>query len=342
MKLTGFWIFWRITSYKMAMNRWIPLNVETVDQARTARLARTLHCEIALALGYVCALWTWSARLALDGDLSDLLAGDIAHAAKYSGDDPEAFLSALISCGFIDEATDENGEVKTTISDWGYHAGGLMEMERRNELHRERQRRYRKRTSRDCDVTVTSRVTSHKRHGDATERHGDVMKHHRDPLNKDINRDKDINREKELNKRALKDIVHQSNEIVIVDDSDVSIESSGTRRSTYPADFDEFWSVYPRKDGKKNAARSWGRLPARDKALALGVARVMGEISANGGGPERQYILQPATFLNGERWNDWEEGPPPSWAPDPDLRRDRGVPDIEETIREMVEEGLIS
>lgn len=204
MKLTGFWIFWRITSYKMAMNRWIPLNVETVDQARTARLARTLHCEIALALGYVCALWTWSARLALDGDLSDLLAGDIAHAAKYSGDDPEAFLSALISCGFIDEATDENGEVKTTISDWGYHAGGLMEMERRNELHRERQRRYRKRTSRDCDVTVTSRVTSHKRHGDATERHGDVMKHHRDPLNKDINRDKDINREKELNKELLK------------------------------------------------------------------------------------------------------------------------------------------
>jgi hypothetical protein len=125
---------------------------------------------------------------------------------------------------------------------------------------------------------------------------------------------------------------------ILIDASELSIESDRAKPlRAIPDGFDDFWDAYPRRDGKKAAARAWARLPARDRELALGVARVMAQMAASGAAPERQYILQPATYLNGERWNDWEDGPPASWAPDAP-RRSSPYPDLDETLREMMAE----
>ena len=65
--------------------------------------------------------------------------------------------------------------------------------------------------------------------------------------------------------------------------------------------FEQFWNVYPRRDGKKKALEAMGKAlkKASIEVILKGVANyksgplVMGQIPA-----------MPATWLNGERWND--------------------------------------
>jgi hypothetical protein len=68
--------------------------------------------------------------------------------------------------------------------------------------------------------------------------------------------------------------------------------------------FDEFWSAYPKKVGKKAAVKAWAK--ATDKP---GVQEVIGKINElkstkewqkDGG----QFIPHPATWLNEGRWDD--------------------------------------
>ena len=69
--------------------------------------------------------------------------------------------------------------------------------------------------------------------------------------------------------------------------------------------FDLFWSVYPRKVGKKDAIKAWSKLKPDEnllKAIIEGVKRwkASEQWKKDGG----QFIPYPATFLRGERWND--------------------------------------
>lgn len=69
--------------------------------------------------------------------------------------------------------------------------------------------------------------------------------------------------------------------------------------------FNEFWSAYPRKVGKKDAVKAWKKLKPDDalrKAILDGVGRW--KQSDQWQRDNGQYIPYPATFLNGERWND--------------------------------------
>lgn len=77
---------------------------------------------------------------------------------------------------------------------------------------------------------------------------------------------------------------HQSKEVVLVDD------------------FDTFWSAYPNKVGKANAKKSWDKKkPDLATVLnALGKQKLTKQWSKNNG----QFIPHPATWINGERWND--------------------------------------
>lgn len=69
--------------------------------------------------------------------------------------------------------------------------------------------------------------------------------------------------------------------------------------------FDTFWSVYPKKVGKKAARTAWKRIKM-DKALfdriiaAVEKAKQSQQWKKNGG----QYIPNPATWLNQGRWDD--------------------------------------
>ena len=77
------------------------------------------------------------------------------------------------------------------------------------------------------------------------------------------------------------------------------VEKEKNKRSPSFAEFDRFWSAYPRKVGKGDARRAWSK--ALKKASA-------GEIIARAeqyAWPEdRQFIPHPATWLNAERWTD--------------------------------------
>ena len=77
------------------------------------------------------------------------------------------------------------------------------------------------------------------------------------------------------------------------------------------ADFDRFWRAYPRKQAKGAARKAFAK--ARKKApldvmlSAVEKQKTSWDWTKEGG----QYIPQPASWLNGERWNDnWEGGSP--------------------------------
>lgn len=76
-------------------------------------------------------------------------------------------------------------------------------------------------------------------------------------------------------------------------------EKAKRQKLTYTADFESFYSAYPRKVGKKDAMKAW--LVALKSATAE-------EITAGLTGypfPDNpKYIPHPATWLNGERWAD--------------------------------------
>jgi len=69
--------------------------------------------------------------------------------------------------------------------------------------------------------------------------------------------------------------------------------------------FEEFWSVYPRKAGKKRARELWYKLNPSSETLAL----ILASVGKARGTPQwrekdGQYIPHPSTYLNQERWND--------------------------------------
>lgn len=76
--------------------------------------------------------------------------------------------------------------------------------------------------------------------------------------------------------------------------------------------FDEFWTAYPKKVGKKAAWSSWNKLrpdaELHDKIMtAIGKARATDQWQRENG----RFIPNPATWLNQGRWDDeYEEGPP--------------------------------
>lgn len=73
--------------------------------------------------------------------------------------------------------------------------------------------------------------------------------------------------------------------------------------TTTPAEFDRFWSTYPRKVGKGAALKRWRSMTAADRSAALGAV----EHHAARWSRERtevRFIPHPATWLGQGRWHD--------------------------------------
>lgn len=73
--------------------------------------------------------------------------------------------------------------------------------------------------------------------------------------------------------------------------------------TTTPAEFDRFWSTYPRKVGKGAARNRWTRMSTGDRQAALGAV----EHHAARWSRERtevRFIPHPATWLGQQRWLD--------------------------------------
>lgn len=79
---------------------------------------------------------------------------------------------------------------------------------------------------------------------------------------------------------------------------------SPTKSSTVAddADFDRFWSGYPRKDAKGGARKAWTSALKKATAdeIVAGVERYRDRVRNT----ERRFICTPAKWLNDERWSD--------------------------------------
>ncbi|WP_335944463.1 helix-turn-helix domain-containing protein [Pseudomonas sp. G166] len=69
--------------------------------------------------------------------------------------------------------------------------------------------------------------------------------------------------------------------------------------------FEQFWKLYPKKKGRKDAAKAWAKLKPNDELrqtliTALG-SHCLSEDWAKDGG---RYVPNASTWLNGERWTD--------------------------------------
>ena len=65
------------------------------------------------------------------------------------------------------------------------------------------------------------------------------------------------------------------------------------------SDFGIFWAVYPKRVAKKDAEKAWKRLTSQQKVAAMEALPKHIEKWAD---PE--FIPYPASWLNGERWED--------------------------------------
>lgn len=70
-------------------------------------------------------------------------------------------------------------------------------------------------------------------------------------------------------------------------------------RATDP--FDDFWLLYPRRVAKKDARKAWSRIPPSQHVAILTAVVAWRRVWAD---KDAQYIPHPATWLNGERWED--------------------------------------
>lgn len=63
--------------------------------------------------------------------------------------------------------------------------------------------------------------------------------------------------------------------------------------------FDDWWNAYGKKRGRKKVEAKWNKLPHADK-----IACMQATPAYVASTPDKQYRLDPLTYLNGERWND--------------------------------------
>ena len=149
---------------------YIEAHQELRDHPKIKRASRVLGVTRAQMVGHLICLWWWCLDYAEDGNLSDFSSTDIAEAAEWD-DDPDAFVSALLTCGPAGRAgflVDRGNGIE--INDWASYGGKYIT--KRNQ-GRARQREYRLRnagiTIGDADVTQSDAlVTRHSTVSNAT------------------------------------------------------------------------------------------------------------------------------------------------------------------------------
>jgi hypothetical protein len=112
---------------------WIELHQAVRDHRKIVQVSADLDMPEPHVVGHLAFLWMWSVDNAPDGVLPDSNRV-IARAAQFTGD-PDAFMSALISAGLVDE---EDGI--RAIHDWDEYGGKLIH---RRDANKERMRNAR-------------------------------------------------------------------------------------------------------------------------------------------------------------------------------------------------------
>jgi hypothetical protein len=81
----------------------------------------------------------------------------------------------------------------------------------------------------------------------------------------------------------------------------------------YPQDFEEFWKVYPRREGKLAAYKSWQRLKLPQKRRAyMAMKSQLSVLSAKARDHRGNFCPLPATWINQGRFDDDPQPPTPA------------------------------
>lgn len=257
---------------------WIELHQSLPTHRKLGKLKRLLKIKTPQAVGHLAMLWLWCIDNAPDGDLSGIDAEDIAEAAEWPKD-AGIFLRAMTESKLIDE--------DMRIHDWDDYAGRLLEQRNeKRQKNRERQARYRARKA-------------HEAHGDNDVSHADVTcdkcVSHADitPLPNPT-----------VPNQTIPDHTGQDGIPPLPPAS--GGRGEGSEPDAQERRFEEFWTLYPKKQGKGAALKVWKRLKP-DKAL---FERIMASVRENVAKNQQwqrdggQYIPNPATWLNQTRWED--------------------------------------
>jgi hypothetical protein len=90
----------------------------------------------------------------------------------------------------------------------------------------------------------------------------------------------------------------------------IVLPAANGRRPASPAGFDEFWTIYPRKVGKKAAQKAWIKA-IRDEPDIMAIIAAARRYAAD---PRRaadpEFTAHPATWLNAGRYDDEPDVPP--------------------------------
>ena len=104
--------------------------------------------------------------------------------------------------------------------------------------------------------------------------------------------------------RAVTEAVTEAEHISV----EIGAQSKTLTVKSEPSRFDEFWAAYPKKVGRKDAARIW-KTKKLDAIADLIVEDVKNRTATHR--PWRDgFVLNPSTYLNGERWTDAIETAP--------------------------------
>jgi DnaD/phage-associated family protein len=139
---------------------YVQVDTTLFDHPKTRKLARLLGVGRVTAVGHLVALWSWAARYAIDGDLSNYR-GDpevIAEGAAWDGN-AELFVNALIlagvgtGAGFVDDV-----DGRLLLHDWDDYYGKLLDRRRADAA---RKRAQRSQTSSDDAKPVRDTSAGH-------------------------------------------------------------------------------------------------------------------------------------------------------------------------------------
>ena len=270
---------------------WVSAHEGVRDHPKTRALARQLQCSRHEAIGILVTLWLWGLNNAdRDGNILSATADDIADGIMYRGQSAgqsaheaaEHLLESLISTGWIDVADDGH----FILHDWDVWQDQWYKALDKRAKEAERKRKQRQS---DNDSEMSAGQSAGQDYGHSIGQDNGTS----DP-NRNRNRDRDRNHNRNLNiNRDLEE------------ESDVADPSLQEKR------FNEFWTAYPKKVGKKAAWAAWKKVKPDaelfDKIMtAIGRAKATWQWQRENG----RYIPNPKTWLNEGRWDDeYEEGP---------------------------------
>ena len=245
---------------------WIESHQELFNHPKTKRLMRSLGISLVEAIGHLHIFWWWALEYAEDGDVSPFSPQDIADAAMWNKDAsstfsmPErdasqtyTFYEAMLDSGFFEK----KGE-RILIHDWMEYAGKLVKKRRQNRDSKRRARGFTEQNDIESGMTQSD---SSMTQSDVCLTGGVYSNSNSNQKIKDL---KDSPHSLSQTGDERSDTADQNTEQVTVMADEFGGPSSdevGRRKrvttAVYSAEFERFWSIYPRKVEKQTAFRCW-------------------------------------------------------------------------------------